>query len=228
MTAPHAALSDADRARIGASVEAAEALSSGEIVTVLADRSDGYSDIALAWSAVAALLALAALAIGGDTWLHAYDGVTGEWAREWGPRAVFTFAAVAATIAFALPWLVQLAVPVRFALVPAPVKHARVRARAVGLFRLGAEQRTTGRTGVLIYLSLRERRAEIVADQAIAAKVPAEVWGEAMAAMLPHLRKRRVADGLCEAIARVGTVLAEQFPRADDDVNELPDRLIEL
>ncbi len=37
-------------------------------------------------------------------------------------------------------------------------------------------------TGVLIYLSLDEHRAEIVADKAIAYKVPAEVWGEAMAA----------------------------------------------
>lgn len=221
-------LTDADRARVGAAVESAEALSSGEIVTVLADRSDGYSDIALAWSAVVALVVLALLAIFGDAALGFYDGLTGGWAHEWTPHGVFTFAAIAVTLGFALPWLLQLAAPVRFALIPGPAAHARVRGRAIDLFKIGADQRTTGRTGVLIYLSLRERRAEIVADQAIAAKVPAEVWGEAMAAMLPHLRGGRVADGLCDAIARVGDVLAEQFPRSANDVNELPDRLIEL
>ena len=50
----------------------------------------------------------------------------------------------------------------------------------------------------------------------------------AMAAMLAHIGDGRVADGLVEAIAKVGTVLAAHFPRQADDINELPDRLIEV
>jgi putative membrane protein len=96
------------------------------------------------------------------------------------------------------------------------------------LFKVGAERRTTGRTGILIYLSLRERRAQIVADEAIASKVPAETWGEAMAALLVEVKQGRLADGMCAAVEKVGVVLAQHFPRAEDDVNELPDRLIEL
>ena len=88
--------------------------------------------------------------------------------------------------------------------------------------------RTHGRTGILIYLSLDEHRAEIVADEAIAAKVAPEVWGDAMAAMLAHLRDGRLADGLVAAVEKVGVVLAAHFPRAEDDRNELPDRLIEV
>ena len=75
---------------------------------------------------------------------------------------------------------------------------------------------------------MQERRAQIIADEAIAGKVPAEAWGEAMAAMLTHIKDGRIADGMCAAVEKVGAVLTEHFPRAEDDVNELPDRLIEL
>jgi putative membrane protein len=49
-----------------------------------------------------------------------------------------------------------------------------------------------------------------------------------MAAMLTELKQDRMADGLIAAVTRVGAVLAEHFPRAEDDHNELPDRLIEV
>jgi putative membrane protein len=75
---------------------------------------------------------------------------------------------------------------------------------------------------------MREHRAEILADQAIAEKVEAEVWGDAMAAMLVEIKQGRIADGMIAAVDEVGKVLAEHFPRAQDDRNELPDRLIEL
>jgi len=42
------------------------------------------------------------------------------------------------------------------------------------------------------------------------------------------VREGRVADGMVAAVAEVGQVLAPHFPRADDDVDELPDRLIEV
>jgi putative membrane protein len=81
---------------------------------------------------------------------------------------------------------------------------------------------------VLIYLSMREHRAEIVADESIAAIVPAEVWGEAMGDMLAEIRKGHIAEGLAVGIRDVGFVLAQHFPRGENDVNELPDRLIEV
>jgi len=221
-------LSDADHDRISAAVAAAEANSAGEIVTILAERSDGYTDVALAWAALAALLALLALAVAPDFYLGLYDRLTGGWVQQWHPRQVFALAALVATLKFAGMMLLQLWQRLKFWLVLPPIRHARVRARAVLAFRIGAERRTHGRTGVLIYLSMRERRAEIVADEAIANKVDPEVWGEAMAAMLAELRQDRVADGMVAAVERVGAVLSEHFPRPSDDTNELPDRLIEI
>ena len=221
-------LSDADHARVTTAVAQAELHTAGEIVTVVADRSDGYSDIALAWSALASFAALVVLALLPEFYLDKVDWVLSNWEHEWTTREVFTLAAVVAMAKFLGMWLIQLWPPLKFWLVLPTIKTQRTLTRAISLFKVGAERRTHGRTGILIYLSMREHRAQILADEAIASKVPPETWGEAMAAMLAHIGDGRVADGMIAAVEQVGAVLAEHFPRAEDDQNELPDRLIEL
>lgn len=221
-------LDEADRAKISTAVAQAELLSSGEIVTILTDRSDGYTDVALAWAAFVAFLALGALAIAPDFYMGLYERLLADWGHEWSPRLLFSLAAGVAAIKFAAMLLLQMWKPLKFWLVPAPIRTQRVHAHAVRAFRIGAELRTTGRTGILIYLSMREHRAEIVADQAIASKVDPSVWADAMSAMMVELKKGQVADAMVAAIDRVGAILALHVPRAEDDVNELPDRLIEI
>lgn len=210
-------------------VAAAELTTSGEIVTVLADRSDGYSDVALAWAAAASFTAMTIFAIwptfflGKVSWL-----LHGGWGSEWTSGQLLSICIGFGLLKFVGVWLFLLWDPLRFLLVPPPVKRLRVREQAVQHFKVGAERRTHGRTGVLIYLSMREHRAEIVADAAIAEKVPAEVWGKAMADMLAEIRRGRVAEGLAAGVRDVAEVLAGHFPRDGDDRNELPDRLIEV
>ena len=223
-----AMLTDADHDRVSAAVSAAEAHSAGEIVTILTDRSDGYWDVALAWAALVAATAILMLSLTPAFYLGLIDRVTGAWANEWTAGEIFAVALGGAAVKFLGMLVLQLWQPLKFFLVPPPVKARRVRARAVTCFKVGAERRTHGRTGILIYLSMREHRAEIVADAAIASKVAPEVWGEAMAAMLIEIKAGRIAEGMVAAIERVGAVLAEHFPRAGDDVNKLPDRLIEV
>ena len=221
-------MTDADRNRVAAAVAAAEGSTAGEIVTILTESSDSYADVALVWSALIALLALVVLAFAPEFYLGLYDRLTGAWVQHWTPGRVLGAAALVAALKFGATWLILLWRPLRLALVPAPVRHTRVHARALAAFRIGAERRTTGRTGILIYLSLAEHRAEILADETIAAKVDAEVWGDALAAMLAHLKDGRLADGLVAAVEKVGAVVATHLPRAADDTNELPDRLIEV
>lgn len=220
-------LTPEDHARVTSAVHAAEAQTAGEIVTVVAGRSDAYHDVGLHWAVLAMLGLLAALAARPDwalaLWVLAdRDG----WAAP-PAGAPLAVALVLATLAFlvvrfALAWM-----PLRMALTPGATRTRRVRRQALALFRVGAERRTRGRTGVLIYLSLAERRAEIVADAAIHGRVEADVWGNAMAVLLRDVRDGRPADGLVAAVGAVGVVLAEHFPRAGDDVNELPDRLVD-
>jgi len=215
-------------ARVTAAVAEAELHTSGEIVTVISDRSDSYADVALAWAAGLSFTVLTLLAIFPAIPLGLVASIYGTWNPEWLPADIFGTAAAIGIVTFLLAALAQLWDPLRFFLVPGVIKTQRAEARAVDLFKVGAERRTHGRTGVLIYLSMREHRAEIVADQPIAEKVDPEVWGAAMADMLREIRQGRIADGLAAGVRDVGAILSEHFPRAEDDRNELPDRLIEL
>lgn len=221
-------LDDAGRKLIAQAVTEAESATSGEIVTVLTDRSDGYTDVALLWAVGAAFTAMSVFAAFPLPFLDLWDRLIGGWGHAWTTGELASMVIALGLIKFLAVLLVQQWEPLKFALIPGPTKTIRVHNQAVRQFKVGAERRTTGRTGVLIYLSMREHRAEIVADESIAAKVPAEVWGEAMGDMLALIRKGQIAEGLAVGIRDVGFVLAEHFPRGADDVNELPDRLIEV
>lgn len=209
-------------------VGAAELDTSGEIVTVLADRSDGYSDVVMLWAAAMSFTAMSAFAAFPQPFLDLYDSLIGGWSHEWTTGELASMTIGLGLIAFALTWAVQQWDPLRFWLIPAPVKTARCHEQAIKHFKVGAERRTHGRTGVLIYLSMSEHRAEIVADLPIAEKVNAEVWGEAMGDMLAEIKQGNIAEGMAAGVRDVGFVLAQHFPRGDDDENELPDRLIEV
>lgn len=221
-------LSEADHARVSEAVARAEQASDGEIVTIVADKSDSYHDVGLHYAVLGMLLVPAVLAFVPQGGLEAFIAPFVGWSEtlEHGALMVFLFVVLALAflaVRFLLAWM-----PLRMALTPGSTKSRRVRRRAIQLFRVGAERRTVGRTGVLIYLSLAEHRAEIVADEAIHSKVEAEVWGDAMAALVEGVKAGRTGDGMVGAVERVGAVLAACLPRSAEDTNELPDRLIEL
>jgi putative membrane protein len=226
---PHSTiLSPADSAKVTAAVGAAEAHANAEIVTVVTRASDAYADVALGWSALIAGLTLLVVTLFSGFTLSLADALLGLWAHAWTPHEVLEFALFVACIAFIGMWVILQWRRLRLIVTPGPIKAARVRARAQIAFRLAAQGRTQGATGVVIYLSMAERRAEIVADAAIAGKVEPQVWGDAMHAMLAHFRDDRVGDGLVEGVTQVGRVLAAHFPREHQPVNELPDGPIEL
>lgn len=221
-------VTDKDRARIAAAVGQAESTSPGEVLAVLAPEADGYWDWALAWSAFIAALAIAVLASAPQFYLGLVDRALGRWGESWAPREVFELALLVAILKFIGMALLQLWRPLRLFLVPGPIKAARVHARAVTAFRLGAEKRTAGRCGVLVFLSLAERRAVILADSAVNGLVPPEAWGDAMHALLGPVKAGRIADGLVDSIGQIGRTLAERMPSAPHAANEIPDRLIEV
>lgn len=222
-------LTEDEHRRVDEAVAQAEMNTSGQIVTVIAPASDDYVDVAIAWAGLAATAALALLALFPQAVLALGDWFGGgsEWNDAPETGAILAAALAVALVAFAAVLLIQQWQPIKFALVPDGIEQRRVRARAVDLFKVSAERRTVGHTGVVIYLSLAEHHAEIIADAAIADKVKPEVWGDAMAAMVAELRQGRIAEGMIAAIGEVGTVLAAHFPR-ENGRNELPDRLIEL
>ncbi len=221
-------LNEAQHKIVSDAVQAAELTTSGEIVTVLADRSDGYTDVVMVYAAAGAFTMMSLFALFPAPFMDLWDSLIGGWMHEWTTGELASMTIGLGLLAFTITWLKFLYEPLKFFAIPGPVKTARVHAQAIKHFKVGAEARTHGRTGILIYLSMREHRAEIIADRPIAEKVSADVWGEAMVDMLHHIKEGNIAEGMAAGVRDVGIVLSQHFPRAEDDENELPDRLIEV
>jgi putative membrane protein len=216
-----------DHIRLSEAVRTAEAGTSGEIVTIVADRSDAYHDVGLHY-AILAMLLVPILFAGFPAWPDAILSlVTGGWGERLMPQLYLLLFFIMALVFLIVRYTLAI-MALRLALTPKATRRRRVRRRAVELFKVGTEARTTGRTGILIYLSMGEHMAEIVADRAIHASVAESEWGDAMAALIAEVREGRVADGMIAAVERVGAILAGHLPRAEDDKNELCDRVIEL
>jgi len=217
-----------DHALVSAAVAEAEKTTDGEIVTIVTDVSDDYRETAYVWASLSALAVLALLASFPDFYLSKFALLSGEWNPEFSNGEYLAIAGSLALLKWIVIWLVFHWQPIRLFLTLPFAKKRAVRLRAIDLFKVGTESRTIGRTGILIYLSLKEHRAEIVADEAISGKVSGEVWGDAMLALVDHTRAGRPGEGMAEAVKQIGIVLSEHFPKSDDNPNELPDRLIEL
>ncbi len=221
-------LSEADHVQVSAAIAAAERDSDGEIVAVATELSDRYHDVALHWAVLVLIATLAGFAAYPPLLLFWFDTLLGGWRPEPSLRELLTLLLVLAVAKFTFVLLILRYMPLRLALTPRATKARRVRRRAIQVFKSAAERRTEGRTGILIYLSMGEHRAEIVADQAITAVTTPETWGEAMAALLVEVKAGRPADGIAAAVELIGAVLAEHFPKSRDNPNEIPDKLIEL
>jgi len=220
-------LSEADHARVSTAIAEAEAKSDGEIIAIAADQSDSYHDVGLHYAVLVLFLVLAFFA----AWPHQLElwwtRIMG-WTAEPSQRELLTLLFGLALFKFLVVLFLMKWMPLRLLLTPGSTKTRRVRRRAVMLFKTGGERRTIGRTGILIYLSMGERRAEIIGDEAITAVTTPETWGEAMAALITDVKEGRPGDGIVAAVERIGDVLAQHFPKTSTDTNEIPDKLIQL
>ncbi len=219
-------ISTEDHRRVSEAIASAEQDTSGEILAIVAERSDAYHDVGLHYAVLVAFLALGAVAL--------WPGLLNFWWTMlfgWElptARGLMTLLFGVVLFKFVATLLIMKWKPLRVVLTPASTKTRRVRQRAVTLFRVGAERRTVGRTGVLIYLSIAERRAEIVGDEAIIDRSEPDQWASAMDALITRVRAGQPADGMIDAITMLGAILSVEFPRGEHDVNEIPDKLIEL
>src|SRR5262245_66317327 len=86
-------------------------------------------------------------------------------------------------------------------------------AEAMHLFLAHGIHLTEHRTGVLIFASVAERYAEIIADSGINAKVEPEAWSRAIAAMISAIKDGGPGDGFVAAVELCGEQLALNLPR---------------
>lgn len=199
-------ISDRDRTRLSAAIRAAEAGTTGEIVCVLAQSSSvGRTALPVVIAAVLALAAPWLLMALTTLSLHLILSIQ-----------VVVF--LAATAIGGLP-------AVQAALMPRRARRALAHRAAMEQFVIRGIARTKQRTGILIFVSLAERYARIIADDGISARVPQAHWQGAVDALIAHTRDGRVADGFIAAVEMCGAVLATHFPSSGGGEDELPDRI---
>ena len=221
--------SAADKIAIADAITAAEAHTSGEIVAIVSDRVDHYPATGLTYAALLAFalpLAATLLGVGPDRIGALTDWSSGD-AGEDLRRAVEAYAAVQIVV-FVLAAALFVRTRLGATLTPRPIKREHVHAAALTQFRARGIGATRAHTGVLIYVSLHDRIAEVVADTAIFAKVSPGHWATAVIALTDGIKAGTPGAGFVNAIALAGAVLAEHFPATGDNVDELPNRLIEL
>jgi len=95
--------------------------------------------------------------------------------------------------------------------------------RAAWLFKKLGMQKTSERNGVLIYLSVDDRKFAIIGDSGINKIVPIGFWNAIKEEMIFHFSKGEHAIGLIKGIEETGRHLKQFFPYQSDDVNQLPD-----
>jgi putative membrane protein len=198
-------ISKEDRARIASAIRSAEAKTSGEIVCVLARTSTHATALPVILAAAAAL------------------------AMPWVVVALTAMTVqriLVIQVAVFLVLLLLLNLPsLRVALMPRRMRRAIAHQKAMEQFISRGIAWNKDRAGILIFVSLAERYARIIADDEIAARVPQSAWQGAVDALIEHMRDGRVAEGFIAAIDACGNELARHFPQAAGSRNELPDRI---
>lgn len=198
--------------RVRAAIVGAERKTSAEIFAVLAGQSDDYR------FAGYFLAAMAVLAGGFVFSLWAWW----RWADI--PLQLFAGFQLALVLSF-LP-VIRLAPGIGMRLVPRRVRRERAHHNAARQFLAHGIHETGGRRGVLVFVSLAERHAEVIADHVVAQRCGQDFWDDVVAVLVDHARRGAVSDGLVTAVGMIGERLAEEFPADADDVNELRDHLV--
>jgi putative membrane protein len=211
-------LSDLERDKIEACVKEVEKKTSGEIVPMVVSASYHYPMSNMIGGLILALLTAV--------------GVTLAYSvrKSWGGTSaldLWLFPAVFAVAFLLFHELVKrIAWLKRLFLTRAEIAEEVEEAALTSFYRNGLNN-TRDRTGVLIFISVFERRAFVLADEGINAKVHKEVWQEVVDTVVHGIKGRRQAEGICEAVRRCGELIQEHFPIKADDTDELDNLIVE-
>ncbi len=196
------------RLRLEEVIAGVERRTAGEIVVVVVAESADYATVP--WKLGAAFAAAALLG-----------------ASLVAPGLPISVLLAAQVAALAAGLLVGRTATIRHHLVSDEVQDALVAEYARRSFAEHGLARTAGRTGVLIFVSLLERRVVVLADEGIHQVLgPGERWEDVVALALSGIRDGRAAEGLEAAVRRCGEILAAHAPAPRDDRDELHNAVV--
>ena len=201
-------LTEEDKKAIAEAVKKAEMLTSGEIVFAFTDASDRYQHATLQGALAGSILATAVYlllptpqTIGMILWTE--------------------------IIAFAFFYALIPRLPCRRWFISSREMEEHVHEAAFREFYASGLYKTREANGIVIYLSCLERRVVVLGDKGIHEKMGEHHWQEVRNQIINGIKQGRALEGICAAIESCGKALADHFPRRPDDVNELPDDVLD-
>ena len=204
-------LNDADLLEIRATVMRAEQNTSGEIVPMVVKSSANFGHVSV-------ILFLVSLVF---FWSFATQ-IAGSFPEI--PFWVLELSSIA--LSFLVAWALKNSNFARYWLTSPHDQALSVMHRAQLEFYQSNIKATHRHTGVLIFVSLLERRAVILADEAVSTKIKNEEWESAIDLLLKETRQGKLSAGLCDAIALVGQRLSQHLPMDIGDRDELANDLV--
>ncbi len=208
-------LSETDRRKIEAAVEEAEKRTAGEIVPMVVSSSYHYPVADMIGAAALAFPAALAAAL-----------LTGGWLWIGGDN-LWLFLGFFTIFFFVFHFAVKHTAWLKRWFVSRSEMDEEVEEAAVTSFFRQALDRTRKSTGVLIFISVFEHKAWILADRRINEKVEQSQWDAIMAELVDRIKQKNQTLGICEAVDRVGKLLAVHFPVETGDVDELRNLIID-
>src|SRR5919106_81879 len=195
-----------EQERIQQAVGAAEQKTAGEIVPMIVNASARYAEVEMGGIVTGLVVGTLASFIWHDPWETLHSQLL--W-----PLA-------GAVVGF----LVCIIPAVKRSLIPQDRIETAVDLRSLAAFTAHGLHYTKDHTGILILISLLEHRVEVLADKGINEKVSPGTWDEIVRILTAGLKSGNACDAFCKAIDRCGAILAQHFPRATDDRDELANK----
>ena len=208
-------LSDDQRAHVNAAVEKAEKLTAGEIVVMFISASYHYpmANVIGATTFAIPLALIFTPVIGGWLWI--------------GNQNMWLFLGLLTVFFILFHEIIKRFLWLKRYFISRKEIDAEVKEAAITHFFNHGLYRTRDETGVLVLISVFERRVWILADRGINAKVPEGQWDDIVKMITAGIRQKRSADAICEAVEKIGALLKRHFPVKPDDTDELDNLIIE-
>ena len=208
-------LSEADREKIRQAVEKAEAKTSGEIVPMVVSCSYHYpmANMIGAITIAFPLSILLTQIVGELFWI--------------GSRNLWLFIGILTVTFTVFLEIVKRVLWLKRLFISKKEMEEEVREAALTGFYKEELYRTRDETGVLIFISVFERKVWVLADRGINSKVPEGHWEGIVSHIVDGIKKRRQCEAICEAVAKVGDLLKGHFPIKPDDTDELKNLIVQ-
>ncbi len=223
---------DREKEAIRHSVETAESSTSGEIATMVVDHSEIYREAEILGGFLLAgllafitslLLEYASIKAGTADW-----GVINNNSAHFLHYGIYIWTYIPLVILFFFPsrFILQKYPVLKLALVGKKRMERAVRERAVRAFYEKRLYKTRDETGVLIFISLLERKVWILGDRGVDRVIQHAFWQGLASELSAGIRGNSAGEALCAVIEKIGKEMAKHFPRKPDDTNELSDEII--